>query len=314
MNDKNKPNNENNSTNLVMDTTNYLSKEEYYKTSITANINTILTKYHNLIVDCLKYSVENITKLKRKQLDFVLMRCYDTITHVFLNILLYTKNLDIVLLYCQKSCYFYVEFVNQITDEQNNFLQLGSKDACIYVYKKIFLDINMEYYKNAKKNGDNNNNLNNDNHIYFVVTEYTKLCKAILLHLNSCIAVEPIHNAELFKQLDEIIYYYIKLDNSQIDLYMNWICIVNDFFNIRVTKNNFTNISNTYLHIFLLFIKQLDKKGKDIEQYVQKINSNETKEKIIELFDNINININNNINVVNIQPLNEFVKWFFYEI
>lgn len=307
MSDKNKPTDENNNTNLVMDTTNYLSKEEYYKSSLTANINTILIKYHTLIVDCLKYSVANITKLKRKQLDFVIIRCYDTITHVFLNILLYTKNLDIVLLYCQKSCYFYVEFVNQITDEQNNFLQLGSKDACIYVYKKILLDINMEYYKNANKNGENTSNTDKD--IYFLVTEYTKLCKSILLHLNSCVVIEPIHNVELFKQFNEIINYFIKLEKSQIHLYMNWICIVNDFFNVPVTTNNFTNISNTYVYLLLLFIKQLDKKGKNIyiEQYIQKIISNETKEKIIELFDNIN----NNIHVVNIQHLNEFIKWFF---
>ena len=194
-------------TNLVMDTTNYLSKEEFYKQNLAANTKTIIYNYHCLVAICLKYSIENITKLKRKQLDFVLLRGFDTITHVFLNLLFYTKNLEIVLLYCQKACYFYVEFVNQITDEQNNFLQLGSRDACIYVYKKIFSDINHEYYNNTIKNNDEHNNNNSENvnvscnetYSYFLITEYTKICKSILLHLTEFISFEPIHIFDYFK-------------------------------------------------------------------------------------------------------------------
>lgn len=279
-------------TNLVMDTTNYLSKEEFYKQNLSANTMTIIYNYHCLVAICLKYSIENITKLKRKQLDFVLLRGFDTITHVFLNLLFYTKNLEIVLLYCQKACYFYVEFVNQITDEQNNFLQLGSRDACIYVYKKIFTDIHREYYSNTINNDEHNVENMTYNETYFIITEYTKICKSILLHLTEFISFEPIHIFDYFKQLIYLTNYYSNFNKSQIHLYINWVCILNDLFNTRVNKNNFTNISNLYLCILLTFIKELDKKGKelDIENCIQ---TNEIKEKIIGLIDSVNNNMNN---------------------
>lgn len=309
-------NNQNqNSSNLTMDTTNYLSKEEYYKNTLTENTNTILYKYHSLIVDCLNYSIANITKLKRKQLEFVLLRCYDTITHVFLNILFYTKNVNIVLLYCQKACYFYVEFVNQITDEQNNFLQLGSRDACIYVYKKIFSDINMEYYKNAKDISSSGQGQEDDS--YFIITEYTKICKTILLHFNEFISFEPVKMVKQFKKLDNITNDYSKLCKTQIHLYTNWVFTMNDFFNyyrMNINKNNMTNLSNAYVDLLLLLIKYLEKKEKKNKQNqnenenhsLQKIISNETKEKIVQLLDNINVNDVNDYT----KSINEIIKCF----
>ena len=309
----------NTNTNLTMDTTNYLSKEEYYKNTLTENTNTILYKYHSLIVDCLNYSIANITKLKRKQLDFVLLRCYDTITHVFLNILFYTKNVNIVLLYCQKACYFYVEFVNQITDEQNNFLQLGSRDACIYVYKKIFSDINMEHYKSANAKNIHGEPINSEQGqgqedvSYFIITEYTKLCKTILLHFNDFISFEPVQIVRQFKKLENITNDYSKLGKTQIQLYTNWVCIVNDFFisyrNHR-NQNELTNLLNAYVDVLLLFIKYLDKKNnkknKQSENFgIQKLISNETKEKIFQLLDNLK-NDNNYTKIIN-----EIVKCFF---
>lgn len=283
----------NDNTNLVMDTTNYLNKEEYYKKTLIGDKNTILYNYHCLIVKCLKYATTNITKLKKKQLDFVLLRCYDTITHVFLNILLYTKNDVIVFLYCQKACYFYVEFVNQITDEQNNFLQLGSRDACIYVYKKIFTDINNEYCLK---------NMNNDeNETYFFITEYTKLCKSILIYLTE--TSEPSYMVEQFKQLESLVYDYTKLNKPQIHLYANLICVLNDlFYNNKNNKNK--NISNVYVYIIISFIKGLIPQGEcNIEKYTQKLISIEFKEKIIELF-TYEMDTNTTIS-------NEFTKWFY---
>jgi hypothetical protein len=56
-------------------------------------------------------------------------------------LLLYTKNLDLTHFHCQKSFYYYVEFVGQILEDDKTFLQLTSRDATIYVYKKTIYDI-----------------------------------------------------------------------------------------------------------------------------------------------------------------------------
>ena len=55
--------------------------------------------------------------------------------------------MDISYFHSQKAYYFYVEFIEQITNDNNTFLQLSSRDASLYVYKKTIFEINMEFKK-----------------------------------------------------------------------------------------------------------------------------------------------------------------------
>ena len=102
-----------------------------------------------LINEYIKFILEK-TKLKNsKFLKFIIIRgCY-TVTNVFNNILYYTKNLDLTFYHCQKAYYYYIEFIEQITDEKNTFLQLTSRDAITYVYKKTIYEINNDVRKNV---------------------------------------------------------------------------------------------------------------------------------------------------------------------
>ena len=72
--------------------------------------------------------------------------------------------------HCQKSFYFYVEFVGQISEDEKMFLQLSSRDATIYVYKKTIFEINNEHRKNNEKLTPETNDklliINNYNNIY----------------------------------------------------------------------------------------------------------------------------------------------------
>jgi hypothetical protein len=54
---------------------------------------------------------------------------------------------DLTYFHCQKSFYFYVEFVSQISEDEKMFLQLTSRDASTYVYKKTIFEINNEFKK-----------------------------------------------------------------------------------------------------------------------------------------------------------------------
>jgi len=133
---------------IVNKESNYsLNVFDNYKKELNASLNEIIKKYFNLLVEYYKFIIENI-KIKNKQYSqFIIIRGLDTITHVFLNLLLYTKNIDVTYFNCQKSFYFYIEFVCQISEDENKFLQLTSRDATTYVYKKTLFEIKNEFKK-----------------------------------------------------------------------------------------------------------------------------------------------------------------------
>jgi hypothetical protein len=148
---------------------------ENYKKELNANINEIIKKYLNVLVEYYKFIIENI-KIKNKQFTrFIITRGLETITNVFLNLLLYTKNEDLTYFHCQKSFYFYVEFVGQISEDEKMFLQLTSRDASTYVYKKTIFEINNEF----KKMNDDMTDATREK--FEVINFYTNLCKNYLL-------------------------------------------------------------------------------------------------------------------------------------
>jgi hypothetical protein len=120
---------------------------ENYKKEFDCQVNVITQKYAELLVEYFKFITENIKIKKENLTKFIINRGLNTITHVFLHILFYTKNIDITYFHCQKSFYFYVEFVCQISEEEKSFLQLTTRDATLYVYKKTIFEINSECKK-----------------------------------------------------------------------------------------------------------------------------------------------------------------------
>jgi hypothetical protein len=124
---------------------------ENYKNELNDNIYEITEKYSDLITEYYKFIIENIKTKNNKFSKFIILRGFDTITNVFLNLLFYTKNLDITYFHCQKSFYFYIEFVGQISEDEKMFLQLTSRDATTYVYKKTIFEIHSEAKKQSSE-------------------------------------------------------------------------------------------------------------------------------------------------------------------
>jgi len=118
-----------------------------YKLDLVTSIEEITEKYSELIIEYFKFIIEHISLKNSNYTKFIIIRGLDTITNVFYNILFYTKNIDLTFYHCQKSFYFYVEFVGQISEDEKVFLQLTSRDASTYVYKKTIFDINNEIKK-----------------------------------------------------------------------------------------------------------------------------------------------------------------------
>ena len=59
-----------------------------------------------------------------------------------------------VYFHCKKAYYYYIEFIGQISDDSHSYLQLTSKDATLFVYKKTIFEVDNMVRKNLfwKKN------------------------------------------------------------------------------------------------------------------------------------------------------------------
>lgn len=128
-----------------------LGQMDNYKYQINKDLKYILDKYVELIIDYMKFITEKINIKKNHYYKYIFVRGYDTITTVFKIMLYYTKNVDLTYYHSQKAFYFYVEFIEQISTDQNSFLQLSSREASLFVYKKTIFEINLEIKKKMKE-------------------------------------------------------------------------------------------------------------------------------------------------------------------
>jgi len=170
-------------------------------------IKDILSMYNKLIIEYLNF-ITDVSKLNASNSiiynKFIILRGLKTITHVFNTILYYTRNLDMALYYGQKSFYFYVEFITQISGGQS-FLQLTSRDAIIFVYKKSIFEINNEFRKSI------NNSILTEatTHIFNTLDIYI----TNMNHIVTCILERSLIIEENIHKLELIIY---QLNNNNI--------------------------------------------------------------------------------------------------
>jgi hypothetical protein len=131
-----------------------LNNSDNFKKELDDDITYIVNKLSDLLLEYLKFIIENIKAKHKNFYKFIILRGLDTIINVFNYLLLYTKNIELTYFHCQKSFYLYVEFIGQISEDEKMFLQLTSRDASIYVYKKTIFEINSELKKNNENISD----------------------------------------------------------------------------------------------------------------------------------------------------------------
>ena len=130
-----------------------LSNKDNYKISINGTSDEIIHKYLLIIVEYLLYLIDYKSNLGSSNLtEYLTNRGIETITTVFLHLLHYTKNPELAYYHSEKSFYFYVEFISQVSQEDKSFLQLSSRDACNYVFKKTVYNIDNRYVHNTNMN------------------------------------------------------------------------------------------------------------------------------------------------------------------
>jgi hypothetical protein len=106
-----------------------------------------LDNLYILIFEYLRIIFEHNKIKKSASSNFVIIRGLETIINVYLILLYNTNNVDLSFYHAQHAYIFYLEFVEQITDEQHKFLQLTSRDATMYVYKKTIFEVKRDIIK-----------------------------------------------------------------------------------------------------------------------------------------------------------------------
>uniref|UniRef100_A0A6C0AX57 Uncharacterized protein n=1 Tax=viral metagenome TaxID=1070528 RepID=A0A6C0AX57_9ZZZZ len=211
--------------------------------------NIIFIKYITLINDYLKHCLDNIFIQNQTYYIYIIKKGITTINNVFKLLLMYTKNLEITYTNCQKSYVYYIEFIGQIGEDNNSFLQLNSKDATLFVYKKTIFDINNDVRKDYISD-------NLSNQLLGEVDSLIEIYNTILYKLinqNSIINIIKIINTDLQNVMQKLIKIYLEKNTSNGDIISNKIQAIL-IFSINFKQNNLID----YLDIF---IKKLKKKN-----------------------------------------------------
>ena len=237
-----------------------LNEEVNYKHELDATTNVILRKYAELLIEYIKFIVGHVKINNMNYLKFIIIRGLDTVTNVFNNILYYTKNIDLTYYHSQKAFYFYIEFISQITEAEKLFLQLSSRDASMYVYKKTVFDINTKHVKPCSTDDFN------------VVSQNVELYKLIMMKI---IQGQDRCQTQEYKleQFEEIIITLIKVDNTDTKKISNIIDVL------------YNKIQNTdkFLEIVLLLIKKIKKNSVHLLKIENNILNEEFEQKINEI-------------------------------
>ena len=112
-----------------------------YLPNFNHSLQNIFKVYAHIFKEYVGYFSFYIKKNNNEKLNIV-TKGFESISHIFIFLLLYTKNLELAIFHTKKSYLYYFEFINQIGDESNSFLKLNCKDAILFIYKKTIFEIN----------------------------------------------------------------------------------------------------------------------------------------------------------------------------
>lgn len=189
---------------LDMDVTYSLNNNDNYLKSLP-NKYDALRKLSYILCEYIKTILENKKVKKSKSELFVITRGLETLINVYLILLYHTNNADLAIYHTHRSFIFYLEFVEQITEDQHTFLQLTSRDASMYVYKKTIFEVKREIIQNV------------DNQEFSYINKASQLLKLIsttlLMHHNNGNKIDVENIKKVFEKMTKNKYSFEKIDN-----------------------------------------------------------------------------------------------------
>ena len=258
----------NENTNLL------LSNVSNYKENIDVSLEEILENVVSTLIEYMRFISEKITMKNKIYYIFIFERGVKTLLHIFSLIFYYTKNLEISIYHMKKAYYFYIEFIEQISDNNITFLQLSSRDAILFVYKKTIFELNNDYRKNIKELS------NDEKNMLLTIDSYLTIYKTIIFFLIN-------HNDFIYEK---------KID------YINECCDYIEYISIILNKNKIKKNEIECIHVFTNILSEKDIKMVDffkiLDEFIKKLNvkkkidENKIKNKLYD--EEISILIENN--------------------
>ena len=197
---------------MILNCKNSILNIDYYNKNIEENYITIFSQYNKLIIEYLKYYYDTVCIQNLEYKNYVIKQGISTIKHIFRMLLIYTKNLEMTVFNCQKAYVYYIEFIGQISEDNHSFLQLNSKDASLFVYKKTIFDINNDIIKNYTSS-DNVKNITKI--LDPMIDIYNSILFKLLNEYNSSEIIKIV-NIDFQKIIQKIIKTFIDIDNINI--------------------------------------------------------------------------------------------------
>jgi len=152
-----------------------LSDKKSYNKNFKKELSFYIKEYIILMNDFITY-FDKYVEYKNFKKYHIVFKGIQSITHIFLILLLYSKNLSLTLYHCKKSFLYYIEFINQIGEEGNSYLQLNTKDAILFIYKKSIFEINNDIRGNMEISSK-------DEDLMDDIRKFTNIFKKTYFHL-----------------------------------------------------------------------------------------------------------------------------------
>ena len=124
-----------------------INNTDNYNMSCNIDLRNIINKYMEYINNFFLLIKDNVYFKQYSYSKYLIINGIQTASHILNMLIIYTKNIDLTFHHIERSFIYYVEFINQIMIN-NGSLNLNSKDASIFIYKKILYDIDDLQKKN----------------------------------------------------------------------------------------------------------------------------------------------------------------------
>jgi hypothetical protein len=240
-----------------------LSNSENYYNNLSVNVNEILLQQLNILEEYIK-NMNDIFHINNKNKLYIIIKGIETIFHIYQQILYYTNNHKLAYYYSHKSIYLYKEYNSQINDDSNSFLNLTTRDAIIYIYKKTIFEIKPNLLKKDETN--------KQKEIFDILFLHNNIIKLLL--------------SLLYKEYDENMKSaYLKLINNIISYQLNYSNYNSLFFFTNLLFDHFLDYytNEEIIESIDKFCKKINKQSimredlnkKLINQEFKQLNSNQ---------------------------------------
>ena len=257
-----------------------LSNVENYKNVLDSNEHILFLKYVGLIHELFQSCTENIYIQKEDYLKYIMIKGIKNTCYIYNFLLLYTKNVELTIYHTQKSIIYYIEFISQIGEDTNNLLQLNSKDATLFIFKKTIFEVNEDTRKNYKENKVTKEKLEMlqlyidfyNNLLIQVISEYD-------FKANNTISLQKIIFTKLYNIVETLVQIPIIYKHNYIRIKEK----VGTLHILLDTLNNYYKyefINNNYLYLIEYCIKKLHKVDIDCIKVNNKLNKVNIEEKL----------------------------------